>query len=63
MTDERMALLELVEKAADADLVREMLLEPVAKRSFDPVDRMKAEEGRRRWRSPPSASWTPRWRC
>jgi putative transposase len=25
MTDERMALLELVEKAADADLVREML--------------------------------------
>ncbi|PJN92871.1 IS256 family transposase, partial [Amaricoccus sp. HAR-UPW-R2A-40] len=25
MTDERMALIELVEKAADADLVREML--------------------------------------
>jgi putative transposase len=25
MTDDRMALLELVEKAADADLVREML--------------------------------------
>ena len=25
MTDERMALLELVEKSADADLVREML--------------------------------------
>jgi len=52
MTDDRMTLIELVEKAADIDLVREMLLEPVAQRSFDPVDRMKAEEGRRRWRSP-----------
>ena len=54
MTDDRMALLELVEKEADGDLVREMLPEPIAKRSFDPVDRMKAEEGRRRWPSRPS---------
>lgn len=37
----------LVEKSGDAELLREMLLELVAKRSFDPADRMKAEEGRR----------------
>jgi hypothetical protein len=55
MTDDRMALIELVEKSADIDVAREMLLEPVAQRSFDPADRMKAEEGRRRWRSPPTA--------
>lgn len=47
MTVERMALIELIEKQADSDLVREILLQPVTKRSFDPVDRMKAEEGRR----------------
>ena len=47
MTKPMMDLRALVEKSADADLLREMLLEPVAKRSFDPVDRMKAEEARR----------------
>ena len=36
MTDDRMALLELVEKAADADLVHEMLLEPVAQQRWSP---------------------------
>jgi hypothetical protein len=55
MTDEMMTLRSLVEQAPDADLVRKMLPEPVAQRSFDPVGRMKAEKGRRRWRSPPSA--------
>ena len=47
MTKPMMELRALVEKSADADLLREMLLEAVAKRSFDSVDGMKAEEGRR----------------
>lgn len=54
MTKPVMDLRALVEKSADADLLREMLLELVEKRLFDPVDRMKAEEGRRP-ASPPSA--------
>ncbi len=53
MTKPMMELRALVEKSADADLLREMLLEAVAKRSFDPVDGLKAEEGRR-LASPPS---------
>lgn len=60
MTDERMALIELVQKQADGDLVPERLLEPIAQRSFDPVDRMKAEEGPRQWPLPPGASWRPK---
>jgi putative transposase len=47
MTKPMMDLRELVEKSGDADLLREMLLKPVAKRSFDPVDRTKAKQGRR----------------
>ncbi len=54
MTKPMMDLRALVEKSADADLLREMLWEPVAQRSFDPVDRRKANKGRR-LASPPSA--------
>lgn len=59
MTDEMMTLRSLVEKAPDADLLRDMLLEQVAQRSFDPADRMRADGGRRP-AAPPSARW--RWR-
>jgi hypothetical protein len=47
MTADMVNLRDPVEKTPDAGLLREMLLEPVAKRSFDPVDRMKVERGRR----------------
>lgn len=45
MTEERMALIELVEKQADGDLVREMLafaaerIMEFERESIDPVDR------------------------
>ena len=54
MTKPMMDLRELVEKSGDAGLLQEILLEPVAKRSFDPVDQLKVERGRRP-ASPPSA--------
>jgi Transposase, Mutator family len=47
MTNEMMTLRSLVEKTSDADLLRDMLLKLVAKRSFDAVDQTKAKEGRR----------------
>lgn len=49
MTDERMALIELIEKAADSDLVREMLayaadrIMEFDRQAIDPGDRSQGE--------------------
>jgi hypothetical protein len=56
MTDERMALIELVEKAADTDLLREMLAF-AAERIMDAEAEMVACEERLAFMRPGCGAW------